>query len=146
MKYIVENWFVIVGLIAVLAAGGYAVYVFVKMPSDNERAAQRAAVSRTDAAAAVLPNICLDFFRFLYHAGKLRAFRFVKAVVADAEDTDGIGQQRDNFSKVALPVAAGAGKQQDDRGSFCAEGIDFHLPTPFRKPLFAIFSVSSDSS
>ena len=112
----------------------------------NERAAQRAAVSRTDAAAAVLPNICLDFFRFLYHAGKLRAFRFVKAVVADAEDTDGIGQQRDNFSKVALPVAAGAGKQQDDRGSFCAEGIDFHLPTPFRKPLFAIFSVSSDSS
>ena len=29
MKYIVENWFVIVGLIAVCAAGGYAVYVFV---------------------------------------------------------------------------------------------------------------------
>ena len=28
MKYIVENWFVIVGLIAVLTAGGYAVYVF----------------------------------------------------------------------------------------------------------------------
>ena len=27
MKYIVENWFVIVGLIAVCAAGGYAVYV-----------------------------------------------------------------------------------------------------------------------
>ena len=36
MKYIVENWFVIVGLIAVLAAGGYAVYVFVKMPSDKK--------------------------------------------------------------------------------------------------------------
>ena len=36
MKYIVENWFVIVGLIAVLAAGGYAVYVFVKMPSDKQ--------------------------------------------------------------------------------------------------------------
>ena len=28
MKYIVENWFVIVGLIAVLAAGGYAIYVW----------------------------------------------------------------------------------------------------------------------
>lgn len=36
MKYIVENWFVIVGLIAVLAAGGYAVYVFMKMPSDKQ--------------------------------------------------------------------------------------------------------------
>ena len=36
MKYIVENWFVIVGLIAVLAAEGYAVYVFVKMPSDKQ--------------------------------------------------------------------------------------------------------------
>ena len=36
MKYIVENWFVIVGLIAVCAAGGYAVYVFVKMPSDKQ--------------------------------------------------------------------------------------------------------------
>lgn len=36
MKYIVENWFVIVGLIAVLAAGGYAVYVFVKMPADKQ--------------------------------------------------------------------------------------------------------------
>ena len=36
MKYIVENWFVIVGLIAVCAAGGYAVYVFAKMPSDKQ--------------------------------------------------------------------------------------------------------------
>lgn len=27
MKYIVENWFVIVGLIAVLAAGGYTMAV-----------------------------------------------------------------------------------------------------------------------
>ena len=36
MKYIVENWFVIVGLIAACAAGGYAVYVFVKMPSDKQ--------------------------------------------------------------------------------------------------------------
>lgn len=36
MKYIVENWFVIVGLIAVLAAGGHAIYVFVKMPSDKQ--------------------------------------------------------------------------------------------------------------
>ena len=36
MKYIVENWFVIVGLIAVCAAGGYAVYVFVKMPLDKQ--------------------------------------------------------------------------------------------------------------
>lgn len=36
MKYIVENWFVIVGLIAVCAAGGYAAYAFAKMPSDKQ--------------------------------------------------------------------------------------------------------------
>ena len=36
MKYIVENWFVIVGLIAVLAVGGYAVYVSVKISSDKQ--------------------------------------------------------------------------------------------------------------
>lgn len=36
MNYIVENWFVLVGLMAVVAAGGYATYVFVKMPSDKQ--------------------------------------------------------------------------------------------------------------
>lgn len=36
MKYIVENWCVVLGLIAVCAAGGYAVYVFVRMPSDKQ--------------------------------------------------------------------------------------------------------------
>lgn len=36
MNYITENWFVLVGLMAVVAAGGYAIYVFVKMPSDKQ--------------------------------------------------------------------------------------------------------------
>lgn len=36
MNCIVENWFVLVGLMAVVAAGGYATYVFVKMPSDKQ--------------------------------------------------------------------------------------------------------------
>lgn len=36
MNYITENWFVLVGLMAVAAAGGYAIYVFVKMPSDKQ--------------------------------------------------------------------------------------------------------------
>ena len=36
MKYIVENWFVLVALAAVAAAGGYAIYTFVKMPSDKQ--------------------------------------------------------------------------------------------------------------
>ena len=36
MKYIVENWFVIVALMTVAAAGGYTIYVFVKMPSDKQ--------------------------------------------------------------------------------------------------------------
>lgn len=36
MKYIVENWFVIVAVMAVVAAGGYAIYVFVKMQSDKQ--------------------------------------------------------------------------------------------------------------
>lgn len=36
MEYIVENWFVIVGLMAVAAGTGYTAYVFTKMPSDKQ--------------------------------------------------------------------------------------------------------------
>ena len=36
MKFITENWFVIVALAAVAGATGYAVYAFVKMPSDRQ--------------------------------------------------------------------------------------------------------------
>ena len=36
MKFITENWFVIVALAAVAGATGYAVYAFVKMPSDKQ--------------------------------------------------------------------------------------------------------------
>lgn len=36
MKFITENWFVLVALAAVVTAGGYAVYTFVKMPSDKQ--------------------------------------------------------------------------------------------------------------
>lgn len=36
MKYITENWFVIVALAAVAGAIGYAVYAFAKMPSDKQ--------------------------------------------------------------------------------------------------------------
>lgn len=36
MKFITENWFVLVALAAVAAAGGYAVYTFAKMPSDKQ--------------------------------------------------------------------------------------------------------------
>ena len=36
MKFITENWFVLVAFAAVAAAGGYVVYAFVKMPSDRQ--------------------------------------------------------------------------------------------------------------
>ena len=36
MKFIVENWFIIVALAAVAGIGGYAIYTFVKMPSDKQ--------------------------------------------------------------------------------------------------------------
>lgn len=36
MNFITENWFVLVALAAVAAAGGYAIYTFVKMPSDRQ--------------------------------------------------------------------------------------------------------------
>lgn len=36
MNFITENWFVLVALVAVAGAGGYAVYNFVKMPSDKQ--------------------------------------------------------------------------------------------------------------
>ena len=36
MKFITENWFVIVTLAIVAGATGYAIYAFVKMPSDKQ--------------------------------------------------------------------------------------------------------------
>lgn len=36
MKFITENWFVIVAILACAAVGGYTVYAFVKMPSDKQ--------------------------------------------------------------------------------------------------------------
>lgn len=36
MKFITENWFVLVALAATVAAGGYTIYTFVKMPSDKQ--------------------------------------------------------------------------------------------------------------
>ena len=109
-------------------------------------AAQRAAVGRPDMSAAMLLNVSFYFLCFLQYSGKLGMFRLIEAVVADAENAIAVRQQRNDPSKIALPVAAGAGEQQDDRRVLRTEGINFHLPTPFRNPLFAIFSVSSDSS
>lgn len=36
MKFIVENWFVIVAMVAVGGSIGYAIYSFVKMPTDKQ--------------------------------------------------------------------------------------------------------------
>lgn len=36
MEFLAQNWFIIVGVAAVAAAGTYAVYTFVKMPSDKQ--------------------------------------------------------------------------------------------------------------
>lgn len=36
MKFIVENWFVIVAMVAVGGSIGYAIYSFAKMPSDKQ--------------------------------------------------------------------------------------------------------------
>jgi len=36
MNFIVENWFLIVAFAAVVGAGGYALYKFMKMPSEEQ--------------------------------------------------------------------------------------------------------------
>ena len=36
MKFITENWFMIIALAAVAAGAGYAVYTFVRMPSAKQ--------------------------------------------------------------------------------------------------------------
>ena len=36
MKFVTENWFIIVAFVAVASMGGYAVYTFVKMPSNKQ--------------------------------------------------------------------------------------------------------------
>lgn len=36
MEFLKQNWFIIVGVAALAAAGGYTVFAFVKMPSDKQ--------------------------------------------------------------------------------------------------------------
>ena len=36
MKYVIDNWFIVVAAIAVLAVAGYSVYLFVKKPTPEQ--------------------------------------------------------------------------------------------------------------
>lgn len=36
MKILIENWYLIVAVVAVIAVGGYCVYVFVKRPTSSQ--------------------------------------------------------------------------------------------------------------
>ena len=62
-------------------------------------------------SAAMFLDVGFDFFRFFPHGGKLGVFRLIKTIVADAENAIAVRQQRNDLSKIALPVAAGAWKQ-----------------------------------
>ena len=62
-------------------------------------------------SAAMFLNVSFYFLCFLQHSGKLGMFRFIETIVADAENAIPVRQQRNDPSKIALPVAAGAGKQ-----------------------------------
>ena len=81
-------------------------------------------------SAAVFFDVGFDFLGFFNHGGKFRGFRLVKAVIADTQDAIAFRQQRNDVAKVAFPMAAGAGKQQNDRGIFRAEGVNFHRSAP----------------
>ena len=38
MKFLIENWFLILVIIAAVAVGGYFLYVFIKMPTSSQLA------------------------------------------------------------------------------------------------------------
>lgn len=78
----------------------------------------------------MLFDVRFDFCGFLEHRGKFRLLVFVEAVVADAEDAVFVGQQRNDVSEIALPMAAGAGQEQNDRRGFRAERVDLHCLIP----------------
>ena len=87
----------------------------------HERAAQRAAVGRADMAAAMREDIGLDLLGFLEHRGKDRLFRFVKAVVADAEHMEILLEEWNDRAEIAPPMAERAGQQQHGGAIFIAE-------------------------
>ena len=89
----------------------------------HKRAPQRTAVSPMDMTAAMLLDVCFYFLCFLKHGRKLCVFRLIKAVIADAEYSKILFQQRNDSPKIAFPMAAGSGQQQKRRGAFI-----FQLP------------------
>ena len=80
--------------------------------------------------AAVFFDVGFDFLGFFNHGGKLRGFRFVKAVIADTQDAIAFRQQRNDVAKVAFPMAAGAGKQQNGRGVLRTKSVNLHCSAP----------------
>ena len=107
---------------------------------------QRTAVSPMDMTAAMFLDVRFYFLCFLRHGRKLCVFRLIKAVIADAEYSKILFQQRNDSPKIAFSMAAGSGQQQKRRGAFFTELVNLHLPTPAKYLLFALSSVSSDSS
>ena len=99
-----------------------------------------------DMTAAMLLDVRFYFLCFLKHGRKLCVFRLIKAVIADAEYSKILFQQRNDSPKIAFPMAAGSGQQQKRRGAFFTELVNLHLPIPAKYLLFALSSVSSDSS
>ena len=81
-------------------------------------------------SAAVFFDVGFDFLRFRDHRGELRGFRFVKAVIADTQDAIAFRQQRNDVAKVAFPMAAGAGKQQNGRGALRTKSVNLHCSAP----------------
>ena len=101
-------------------------YAFPCCQQSHERAAQRAAVGGPYMPAAVFQDVGFDFFGFCKHCRKFGTFCFVKAIIADAKYAKIPLQQRDHLAKVAFPVAAGAGQQQNDRSGIRPKFINLH--------------------
>ena len=64
--------------------------------------------------AAMFLDVRFYFLCFLRHSGKLGMFRLIEAVVADAENAIAVRQQRNDPSKIALPVTTSPGKKKNN--------------------------------
>ena len=88
---------------------------------------QGAAIGGADAATQIFLYVGFDLLGFRQHVGEDGGLCFVKAVIGYADHMKMRLQKRYDLPEIQLPVAAGAGEQQNRGIILCTKGIEFHM-------------------
>ena len=91
--------------------------------------------------AAMFLDVRFYFLCFLRHGRKLCVFRLIKAVIADAEYSKILFQQRNDSPKIAFQWQQVPGSSKSAGALFFTELVNLNIPTPAKYLVLALSSV-----